>query len=188
MQSARHPENAVARLNLPPITPRITRGADGVTRIFDPLRRRPVALTPEEWVRQHFAAYLTGPLAYPRELTANEVSLRLNGTLRRCDTVVFSREGLRPLVIVEYKAPSIPVTQRVFDQIARYNLVHRAPCLMVSNGLTHYCCLLNPSPAPPPDAAPNPDSAASATTRPPYRFLPTLPTYPQLLSLLHHTR
>ena len=186
MQSARHPENAVARLNLPPITPRITRGADGVTRIFDPLRRRPVALTPEEWVRQHFAAYLTGPLAYPRELTANEVSLRLNGTLRRCDTVVFSREGLRPLVIVEYKAPSVPVTQRVFDQIARYNLVHRAPCLMVSNGLTHYCCLLSPDLSP--DLTSSPDPAAPADSRPPYRFLPSLPTYAQLLSLLHPSK
>lgn len=180
MQSARHPENAIARLSLPPITPRITRGADGVTRVFDPLRGRAVALTPEEWVRQHFAAYLTGPLGYPRELTANEVSLRLNGTLRRCDTVVFSREGLRPLVIVEYKAPSIPVTQRVFDQIARYNLVHRAPCLMVSNGLRHYCCLLDTS---------SPDTSSPGTpaagNRPPYRFLPSLPTYPELLFLLH---
>lgn len=169
MQSARNPENAVARLNLPPITPRITRGADGVTRILDPLRGRPVALTPEEWVRQHFAAYLTGELGYPRELTANEVSLRLNGTLRRCDTVVFTREGLHPLVIVEYKAPSIAVTQRVFDQIARYNMVMGAPCLMVSNGLAHYCCLLSPSAEP---------------GHPPYRFLPRLPTFAELQELV----
>ncbi len=168
MQSARHPENAIVPLNLPPVSPRITRGADGVVRVFDPLRGRSVALTPEEWVRQHFAAYLTGALGYPRELTANEVSLRLNGTLRRCDTVVFTREGLRPLVIAEYKAPDIPISQRVFDQIARYNLVHRAPCLMVSNGLAHYCCLLNPP---------------AATD--PYRFLPALPSYAELLRLVN---
>lgn len=168
MQSSkRHPENSLTRLNLPPITPKLSRGADGVVRIADPLRGRDVALTPEEWVRQHFAAYLTGELGYPSELTANEVSLRLNGTLRRCDTVVFSREGLHPLVIVEYKAPHIAITQKVFDQIARYNLVHRAPCLMVTNGLTHYCCLFTPD-------APTP-----------YRFLPALPTYQALRSTLH---
>ncbi len=67
MQSARHPENAIVPLNLPPVSPRITRGADGVVRVFDPLRGRSVALTPEEWVRQHFAAYLPGPVAYPGE-------------------------------------------------------------------------------------------------------------------------
>ncbi len=169
MQSARRPENALVRLNLPPIAPRITCGSDGVTRIDDPLRGRPVALTPEEWVRQHFAAYLTGELGYPRELTANEVSLRLNGTRRRCDTVVFSREGLRPLVIVEYKAPAIHVTQRVFDQIARYNMVLGAPCLMVSNGMTHYCCVM---------------SGGADSGHPPYRFLPRLPRYEELPRLI----
>jgi predicted type IV restriction endonuclease len=70
---------------------------------------------------------------------ANEISLRLNNTLRRCDTVVYD-DFMRPLMIVEYKASHIPVTQRVFDQIARYNMVLGARYLIVSNGLTHYCC------------------------------------------------
>ena len=81
--------------------------------------------TPEEWVRQHFVAWLTGALGYPASLMANEVGLRLNGTLRRCDTIIYDR-SLRPLVVVEYKAPSVTISQRVFDQIARYNLVLRA--------------------------------------------------------------
>lgn len=54
--------------------------------------------------------------------------------------MVYSPRGLRPLAIVEYKAPSIRLTQKVFDQIVRYNMVLRVPWLMVSNGLRHYCC------------------------------------------------
>ena len=71
---------------------------------------------------------------------ANEVAITLNGTSRRCDTVVYSRQGLVPQVIVEYKAPSIAITQRVFDQIVRYNMVLQVEWLMVSNGLQHFCC------------------------------------------------
>ena len=127
-------------LNLPPLeAPRITTGADGVRRIFDPLRGKPVALTPEEWVRAHFTAWLTCHMGYPPALMANEVSLQLNGTARRCDTVLFSREGLEPRMIIEYKAPHIEITQKVFDQIARYNMVLRAPYLAVSNGMRHFC-------------------------------------------------
>ncbi len=128
------------RLNLPPLqSPHIERGADNVTRIFDPLRNKPVALTPEEWVRQHFTSWLIHHRGYPASLMGNEVSLTLNGMSRRCDTVLFTRQGLLPQMIIEYKAPKIEITQRVFDQIARYNMVLRAPYLAVSNGLSHYC-------------------------------------------------
>lgn len=127
------------RLNLPPAAEISLREHDGAVQVFDRLRRKWLAVTPEEWVRQHFVCYLTTSLGYPPELIANEISLKLNGTLRRCDTVVFSR-SLRPLAIVEYKAPHIPITQKVFDQIARYNIVLEAPCLIVSNGMRHFCC------------------------------------------------
>lgn len=109
------------------------------TRIYDRLRRRYVALTPEEWVRQHFVEFLISEKRYPASLMANEVGLSLNGTLRRCDTVVFDRGG-HPAVIVEYKAPTVVITQKVFDQIVRYNMVLKAGVLIVSNGLSHYCC------------------------------------------------
>ena len=69
----------------------------------------------------------------------NEVSLKLNNTSRRCDTVVFRSDG-SPAVIVEYKAPTVAITQSVFDQIARYNMALRSRYLIVSNGLRHYCC------------------------------------------------
>jgi hypothetical protein len=70
---------------------------------------------------------------------ANEVQLKLNGMSRRCDTVVYDRT-LRPRVIIEYKAPTVNITQKVFDQICRYNIVLQVDYLIVSNGITHYCC------------------------------------------------
>lgn len=131
------------RLNLPQAPLRIKECDDGVTRIYCPLRNRFVALTPEEWVRQHFVHHLTANLGYPAPLLANEVSITLNSTARRCDTVLYSPEGLCPRMIVEYKAPHIPITRQVFDQIFRYNMVLRVPLLIVSNGMTHYCCAVD---------------------------------------------
>ena len=80
----------------------------------------------------------------PAELTANEVPITLNALSRRCDTVVYNRQ-LRPLAIAEYKAPSVAITQRVFEQIARYNMVLAVPFLLVSNGLRHFCFRQNQS-------------------------------------------
>ncbi len=129
-------------LNLPPVQLQLRPDTDsrrGGMEVFDPLRSRWVALTPEERVRQHFVAFLIRGRGCPAAFMANEISLKLNGTARRCDTVIFDR-ALRPLAIVEYKAPSIALNQKVFDQIARYNSVLGAPFLIVSNGKEHYCC------------------------------------------------
>lgn len=129
------------RLNLPaaPLQLRGGGGRRGAPEVFDPLRRKWIALTPEEWVRQHFTAFLRAMRGFPPQLMANEYGISLNGMSRRCDTVVFDTR-LRIRAICEYKAPSVAVTQRVFDQIARYNMVLEAPFLMVSNGLHHFCC------------------------------------------------
>lgn len=129
-------------LQLPPFDYRLERGDDGVDRIYDCLRKKFVALTPEEWVRQHFVNFLITTLGYPKGLMANEVSLKLNNTRRRCDSLIYTRDG-RPLMIVEYKAPDITITQAVFDQIARYNSVIGADYLVVSNGIKNYCCRFN---------------------------------------------
>lgn len=128
------------QLNLPSANLRlIRRSSDGLPMVWDRLRSKFVALTPEEWVRQHFVEYLINHKGYEPQLMANEVGLKHNGRLRRCDTVVYDR-GLRPLVIVEYKSPDVRITQAVFDQIVRYNSVLQAPYLMVSNGVENYCC------------------------------------------------
>ena len=125
-------------LNLPPYDKKITK-KDDKAFILDVIRRQYVALTPEEWVRQHFVHFLTEQKGYPLSLMANEVQLKLNGMSRRCDTVVYDR-SLQPRVIIEYKAPTVNITQKVFEQICRYNMVLQVDYLIVSNGIVHYCC------------------------------------------------
>lgn len=128
-------------LNLPSFAAKV-KEKDGKPVIFDPVRRKYVALTPEEWVRQHFVNYLVTNKGYPKELLANEVPVKLNGTAKRCDTVAYNR-FLAPLMIVEYKAPTIEITSAVFDQIVRYNMVLHVRYLTVSNGISHFCCKID---------------------------------------------
>ena len=128
-------------LNLPGYEAKI-REKEGKREIFDRLRRCYVALTPEEWVRQHFVNMLIEHKGYPATLTANEVSITLNGMMRRCDTVVYDK-NLRPIAIVEYKAPTVKIDEKVFAQIARYSLVLKVDYLIVSNGLQHFCCKMD---------------------------------------------
>lgn len=108
--------------------------------IFDDLRQRYVRLTPEEWVRQHFIHYLIGQKGYPAALLANEISIKVGNMDRRCDSVLFHRDGGRPRIIMEYKAPHVSITQKVFQQIYAYNSALRADYLFVSNGMQHYGC------------------------------------------------
>ncbi len=110
--------------------------------IFDVLRRRHVALTPEEWVRQHFVHYLMEHKGYPKGLLVNETELRIGDKRLRCDTVLYDKE-LQPRMIIEYKAPQITIQQKTFDQISVYNLLLHADFLVVSNGLQHYCCQMD---------------------------------------------
>lgn len=129
------------QLNLPSREFKIKKTEKGLL-IFDEIRNKFVVLTPEEWVRQNFVSFLILDRSYPKGLIGNEISLLQNGIKRRCDTLVTDNFG-NPLVIVEYKAPSITITQEVFNQIARYNLVMRAKYLIVTNGLQHYCCKID---------------------------------------------
>ena len=133
--------NIGQQLNLPPFEIRM-RDTGGRKTIFDFLRGRYVALTPEEWVRQHFVHFLVEHKGYPKGLLANEVELRIGEKKLRCDTLLYSKE-LQPQMIIEYKAPEIALTQRVFDQISVYNLLLRVDYLIVSNGLQHYCCRMD---------------------------------------------
>ena len=128
-------------LNLPKADLKIDRNG-GRPTVFDPLRRRHVVLTPEEWVRQHFVRFLQDCRHFPAGAIANEVTVELNGMRKRCDTLVYGPHA-EPLMIVEYKAPSVSITQQVFDQICRYNMQLRVRWLVVSNGLQHYCCRID---------------------------------------------
>lgn len=120
-------------LQLPPIHPVTRKVALQRTQIFDAFRNKFVALTPEEWVRQHMLNYLNVHLLYPKNLLGVEVSLKLNNLSKRADIVVYAAD-LTPWMIVECKAAEVEITQAVFDQAARYNLTMRVPFLVVTNG------------------------------------------------------
>jgi hypothetical protein len=128
-------------LNLPDYSPLLRISPSG-DKIFDPIRKKYVTLTPEEWVRQNFLHYLIEELQFPAGLISMEMPLTLNGLSRRCDMVVFDQTGAAKL-IVELKAPSVPINQKTFDQIATYNLKLHVDYLVVSNGMKHYCCQMD---------------------------------------------
>ena len=126
-------------LNLPSIK---IANENGHQTIFDVLRRKYVALTPEEWVRQHFVHYLIEHKGYPQSLMANEIQLAIGNKKLRCDSVLYDR-SLKPRMIIEYKAPTVNITQKVFDQITIYNMLLHVDYLVVSNGIKHYCCRMD---------------------------------------------
>lgn len=131
----------MTRLNLPPFEIKL-RGTKAQPQIFDILRKKYIALTPEEWVRQHFVHFLVEHKGYPAALMANEIQLKVGEKTLRADSVLYSRE-LKPRMIIEYKAPHIPITQKVFDQISIYNMLLHVDYLVVSNGLQHYICKMD---------------------------------------------
>lgn len=126
------------KLNLPEYDFR-TKIVDEKTYIFDSNRKKFVVLTPEEWVRQNFIQYLKTEKKYPETLMAVEKQIMVNKNLRRFDLLIYSRNG-QPLLIAEFKAPSVKITQETFDQVVRYNLSLRVERVVVSNGLQHFAC------------------------------------------------
>ena len=149
------------RLNLPQYGIKIGE-KDGKRTIFDFLRRKYVALTPEEWVRQHFTHFLVEHKGYPKGLLGNEVELHVGEKRLRCDTVLHNQQG-QPQMIIEYKAPNIQLTQRVFSQISTYNLLLHVDYLIVSNGMQHICCRMD-------------------YTNNTYHFLKEIPNYEEVMS------
>lgn len=110
--------------------------------IFDPLRRKYVSLTPEEWVRQHFVHWLVEHKGYPKGLLGNEIELQVGEKKLRCDSILYDSNA-HPVMIIEYKAPTIALSQKVFDQISAYNLLLHVDYLVMSNGIEHYCCQMD---------------------------------------------
>ena len=147
------------RLNLPQYEINITE-KDGKRLIFDFLRRKFVALTPEEWVRQHFTHYLVEHKGYPKGLLGNEIELQIGDKKLRCDTILYNKVA-QPRIIIEYKAPTVALQQKTFDQISAYNLLLRVDYLIISNGLEHYCCKMD-------------------YEKREYHFLPDIPDYEKL--------
>jgi hypothetical protein len=128
-------------LQLPPYPFKIT-DQNGQLILFDMIRKKNIVLTPEEWVRQHFAQYLINQKHYPKTLIKLEGGHKLHGMARRSDIVVYNTAGEK-ILLVECKAPSVSIDQKTFDQVARYNMVHKVKLVAVTNGLQHYYCRID---------------------------------------------
>ena len=157
------PSNQFPQLSLPPARLNIRRSPDG--KRLDVLclsRRRFVALTPEEWVRQHFLAYMTDHLGFPAGLVAAEVPIMIGSSRQRADIVAYSRQ-MSPLLIVECKAPHVTLSQQTLNQACRYLSVLGSRAVVLTNGLAHYCATI-----------PTDDSSPL--------FAPSLPSWTDLLN------
>ena len=106
------------------------------TKIFDAIRGGYFVLTPEEWVRQNMIQFLIAHRNFPKGLIALEKGIKLNGMQKRFDGLVYQKNG-EPILLMEYKAPSIKISQATIDQVSRYNLNFKVPYLLISNGLNH---------------------------------------------------
>lgn len=126
---------AYPHLHLPPCR-LTTRQNEGRTDVFDIVRRRYVALTPEEWVRQHVVHALHHHQGYPIELMQVEGTIALGELTKRCDIVVYNKD-MQPRMIVECKKVGVSINQQTLDQICRYNQVLRVPYLFLTNGMEH---------------------------------------------------
>lgn len=149
----------MSQLNLPEYNFRIKKQNEKLF-IFDTQRKRYVSLTPEEWVRQHFIRFLIEAKGYPAALLAVEKQLNMNGMKKRCDAILYDNEA-KPILIIELKAPTIPISQATFDQVAVYNAKLKVNFFMISNGIEHFCCKVN-----------------TETAR--YEFFPEIPHFTQI--------
>ncbi len=129
------------KLNFPVYSFRFKNSENKVS-IFDEIRKKFILLTPEEWVRQHVVQFLLQDKKYPKSYINVEKLIKINDLSKRYDSVVFQPNG-EIFLLIECKAPEVPISQQTFDQIARYNLVLKAKYLMVTNGLNHYFCQMD---------------------------------------------
>ena len=128
-------------LNFPTYSFRF-KNSENKVAIFDEIRKKFIILTPEEWVRQHTVQFLLQDKNYPKSYLNVEKIIKINELSKRYDIVVFQPNG-EIFILVECKAPEVAITQKTFDQIARYNLTLKAKYLMVTNGLNHYFCQMD---------------------------------------------
>ncbi len=123
-------------LNFPATDFRFQKNEKGNLQVFDIIRKKFVDITPEEWVRQHLIHFLINHKQVPASMLSIEKQLILNNTKRRTDIVVFNAL-LKPVLIVECKAPEIVIDQSTINQALRYNLQLKVPFVFLSNGLQH---------------------------------------------------
>lgn len=125
------------KLNLPSFEPDIQK-KDGRLLIFDNLRKKHLVLTPEEWVRQHWVNFLIHHLKYPRGLFSLEKGVSYNNMLKRTDLVIWDTSS-NPYLLIECKAPKVPLSQATIEQACMYHKELKTPHLVISNGNKHIC-------------------------------------------------
>ena len=130
-------------LNIPEYEHEIKQ-VNGTLHIFDIVRRRYVALQPEEWVRQQFIRWLLEAHQYPKALMSVEAMLMYHQRRKRSDLVVYDRQG-KAFLLVECKAPHIALSQEVIHQALTYNSVLQAPYISITNGHFYSIFQLNPA-------------------------------------------
>lgn len=129
------------RLNFPTIDIKLTKQGNSLY-VWDVFRGKQLLLTPEEWVRQHVLHFLVNQKNTPQSLIASEYSIKVNSLIRRCDGVVFGKQG-EPIAIIECKAPHVKITEDVFYQIAQYNFKLKVRWLIISNGISTIIAYVN---------------------------------------------
>ncbi|PWH86596.1 type I restriction enzyme HsdR N-terminal domain-containing protein [Brumimicrobium oceani] len=120
-------------LNFPKTALKLSKKGEEIY-VWDVFRKKKLLLTPEEWVRQHILHFLVEHKEVPLPLIAAEYPIEVNKMVRRCDGVIFNREG-KAIAIIECKAPKIKLNEAVLHQIAQYNFKLRVQWLILTNGL-----------------------------------------------------
>ena len=108
-------------------------------KLFDPIRKKWIVITPEELVRQMLLLYMMEEKDFPKNKINVEKQVLINGQPKRFDILVYSKET-QPILLVECKAPNVPIDEMVLDQIARYNMVLKVNYLIMTNGIDTFCC------------------------------------------------
>jgi len=129
------------QLNLPEYQFKLRKNGK-INEIFDAFRKKYVVLTPEEWERQNILQFLIKERNFPVSLIAVEIGLKYNQMQKRADILAYDKQG-QPYLLVECKAPEVKITQETFHQIARYNMTFKVKYLVVTNGINHFCCLMD---------------------------------------------
>lgn len=107
--------------------------------VFDPLRRKEVALTPEEEVRQWCIKVMSENLGVPLHMMMSEAGFKLGGKQFRADILVYDRQA-HPLAVVECKRPEVEMSTEVLDQAIRYNMVLNVRFMIITNGRQTFAC------------------------------------------------
>ena len=128
------------QLNLPEYQFKLRKNVNN-NEIFDAFRKKYVVFTSEEWVRQNILQFLIKERNFPASLIAVEIGLKYNQMQKRADILAYDKLG-QPYLLVECKAPEVKITQETFHQIALYNMTFKVRYLVVTNGLNHFCCLM----------------------------------------------